>query len=386
MSTKRLQSLLNGPVMRVLRAVVGVAALAVIAVLLALPSLAPHLLRYEHWTADWRTSLLAAKPDTQIGSIALVAINNDTLANYVNSPIDRGLLAQIVTAVDAANPRVIGLDILFLKRTEADKDEALISALKNARATVVLGAIDERGDLKPYQSEFQQEFLTRAGRPAGFLNLHYDHDGVVRYTASPEQGKPRYPKSFARLLAESGGAAAANETSRPIPWLAAPRDGTSTFLTLPAQDLIADASKGAQLAGRVVMIGGDFPLRDRHRVPQTTRTGDMATGLAIHAQIVAGLLDPKRAISELDRAVASTVLLAVATLGFAVGWSLWSSGFVPYLGAGFATGLLLLVDIVCFKGLNVLLPFTTGVAAWVAGMTAGSSLRYIFAPKRRTSP
>lgn len=372
--------------MRVLRAILGAAALVVIGALLWLPTVMPQVLRFEHWTADWRTSLLADTPAGQNADLALVLINNDTLKDYVSSPIDRSLLARIVTAVDAAGAKAIGLDILFLKRTDAEKDKALVDALKSARAKVILGVVDERGDLQPFQREFQGQFIRAIGRPAGYLNFHYDHDGVVRYTAGPNPASTAYPKSFARLLAEAGGAAPEGDSSRPIPWLGKPRDGSGTFLALAAQDLLADAAKGAALKGRIVLIGGDFPLRDRHRVPTTTRTGEMVAGLEIHAQIIAGLMDPKRTISELKPMAASALLGGGALVGFAIGWSLWRSGFVPYLGAGFATVLLLVLDAMCFKGLRVLLPFTLAVIAWVAGLTAGSSLRFIVPPKRRSQP
>ena len=77
------------------------------------------LLWLEHWTGDIRTALLSHRPKRQHDRIALVTINDDTMQPYTyRSPIDRRLLADLVTAIDKAGAEAIGLDFLFLKPTE----------------------------------------------------------------------------------------------------------------------------------------------------------------------------------------------------------------------------------------------------------------------------
>jgi len=237
----------------------GIAAVLVLVALLFLPSFAPYLLRFEHWTADWRTAVLADRPATQDRRIGLVLINDETLKDYASSPIDRGLLARLVKAIDDTGPRAIGLDILFLKKTESEKDQALLGVLAATRAKVILGALDERGELQEFQKAFQQSYLAEARRPAGYLNLHHDRDDVVRYAAPPAPN-PIYPKSFAALLGEAAGVTSADDTSRPIPWLGSPKEGTELFLVVRAQDLLADSANGARLKDRLVLVGGGFPL------------------------------------------------------------------------------------------------------------------------------
>jgi len=377
------------------RLALGVSCLIVIVALLFAPSLAPWLLRFEHSTADWRTALLSDRLPTQNSRIVLVVINDDTLKDYPSSPVDRGLLSKIVRAIDAAGARVIGLDVLFLKKTDADKDQSLVDALRTAKAAVVLGALDERGEIEAFQREFQTSFLEKAGRPAGYLNLRHEHDDVVRYIASP-MPQSAFAKSFARLLAEAGGATAA-DAGQPISWLLPPRDGSDTFLTIPAQDLVAAdgtgetqsrSSAASKLKDRIVLIGGDFPLRDRHRVPLSARDGKAMPGVTIHAQILAGMLDPRRQIAELRQPSAQLLLLVVAAMGFLLGWLLWQSTIVGFLGWGFATAVLLGIDMICFTELRLLLPFTLALVAWVAGVTAGRSLRFVAASalRLRSSP
>lgn len=358
-----------------LQAGVAIAALLLVAGLLFVPSVAPWLLRFEHWTADWRTAYLSPRAAGQHPQIALIAINDETLKDYVSSPIDRGLLARIVAGIDACEPAAIGIDIFFLKKTDSEKDEALIAALRQAKAPIVLGAIDERGELKDFQRTFQAEFIKRAGRPAGYLNLRHERDDVVRYTASPMPGGA-YQKSFARSLAEVVRPGVTSDAGQPIPWRLPPADGVETFFKRPAQELLAPNFAGCpELQHRIAIIGGDFPLRDRHRTPLTVRDDRTVPGVEIHAQVLAGLLDGARSVHELAPIPAQLLLAAVALLGFGIGWLLWRSPVVGFLGSGFATALLVLADALCFTEYHLLLPFTLALVAWVAGLTAGRFLR-----------
>ena len=57
------------------RLAVALASLAVIAGLLFAPALAPWVLRFEHWTADWRTAYLSDRAKSPNSRIAVVLIN-----------------------------------------------------------------------------------------------------------------------------------------------------------------------------------------------------------------------------------------------------------------------------------------------------------------------
>lgn len=358
-----------------LRLVVGTSALVMIAALVFAPNFWPFLTRLDHWTADWRTAYLTPRPQTQNPHLAIVAITDETLRNYVSSPIDRDLLARMVEAIDKAGAKAIGLDILFLKQTEAEKDERLIQAIRSAKAKMVLAALDERGALLPFQREFQTAFLTKAGQPVGYLNERHENDDVVRYTASPMRGSA-YPKSFARLLAEAAGVTDPADAGKPIVWLLPPLDGKSAILTIAGERLFDPpaAAEVAQLKGRVVLIGGEFPFRDRHRVPISVRTGESMPGVAIHATVAAQLIDPRFNLSEISLFSTQLLLAALALCGLVMGLALWRNLSVAFIGHGFAVAVLLAVDAFCFAQLRLLLPFTLAVTAWVAGLTAGRLL------------
>lgn len=154
----------------------------------------------EHWTGDIRTALFSYRPKRKHDQIALVTITDDTMQEYpYRSPIDRRLLAQLVTGLDKAGARAVGLDFLFLKPTEKTKDDQLIAAIRSARTRVVVAVGDARVGLNEKQTAYQRDFLKKSGATAGYANLLTGGDRVVRYVAYPED--PEYMQSFAVALA-----------------------------------------------------------------------------------------------------------------------------------------------------------------------------------------
>lgn len=362
---------------------VGGVCLAGLIGLLFVPQFLPWVLRFEHATADWRTALLSDRLDAPHPDIAVVTISSATLRDYANSPIDRGLLARIVAAVDAAGAKVIGLDVYFLKATEPAKDQALVEALKSAKAKVVLGAWDERGQMEPFQRDFQRSFTERIGRPVGYLNLRHQRDDVVRYRASPHPGS-HYVESFSRLLARAADHDGA-DSERPIAWLLPPDNGQPTFHTLPAHTITPGehglspdkaAEAGKTLAGKIVLIGGDFPERDKHRTPLSAWSSESMSGVFIHANMIADLIDPRRSIAELPPSVARNLVALIAIASCVIGWLLWQSSLVQYIGYTFATGVLVAVDALFYREFRLLLPITLILAAWFLGVTGARALRY----------
>ena len=80
-----------------------------------------------------------------------------------------------------------------------------------------------------------------------------------------------------------------------ISWLLPPRNGSETFLTLPAEQVLERAGATLPLSDlvrdRIVIVGGDFPDRDQHLTPLSAFTSERTSGLFIHAQVLAQLLD-----------------------------------------------------------------------------------------------
>lgn len=344
---------------------------------------APVLLRVEHQTSDWRTALLSDRQTDLHPDVAVVLISEDTLADYPYFlPVDRGLLAKIVRALDAAGVRAMGLDFYFTKRTESQKDEALIAALHEAKAKIVLGAIDERGKLTLAEREFQRRMLEAAGRPAGFLNLSIERDTAVRYRAQSARNS-KMPQSFAALLAEAAGAPREMAQQR-IAWLLPPPGQAQPFLTIDVDALFPGTKAHEEavargdiekLKNKVVLVGGDLFTFDRHVTPLVALGGEKMLGVFIHAHILAQLIDG-RAFYELPTDLVRLILIAVALLAVMLGW-LFGARHFYLVGWSTATAVLIAADAVVFSQFRIILPFTLLLVAWVLGAVAGRNMRSV---------
>ena len=193
----------------------------------------------EHWSADLRTSQLAERLESQHPHIAIVELTEQSLAqsNYLE-PVDRETLAAVVRALNAAEVKLIGVDFIFDRHTEMKKDKDLIQAIKDSRAQIILGAIDEHSNISKERKEFQTRFLSETGRPVGHLYFGEHHnpllisDTVVRQLADGEEFPNR--QSFAELLARADGTFR-EPGGNYISWLGSPKDGSETFLTLSGE-------------------------------------------------------------------------------------------------------------------------------------------------------
>ena len=351
------------------------------------PRYAPGLLRFEHYLGDVRTALLSDQLPSQHPSVAIVAITDDTLAGYrTYLPVDRDLLARVVEAVDAAGAKVIGLDFLFT--SPADGSEILlIEAIRRARAKVVLAAADERIGLSQVQRDKQQAFFREVDRPAGYLNLATERDSVVRFMAQPNaEDKPAYPKSFAALIAESAGFTSSQDRAR-IAWLRTPRDGADTFLTISAEALLRPADDPvvqvlrAGLKDKIVLVGGTLREIDTHLTPLTNRHEEKMHGVAIHAQMVAQMVDG-RSIAQLETEAASLrlALAAVAALGFLVGWG-FRRRRKGLFASGVVSAVIIAVDTIVFWQFRIILPLVLALAAWFLGEFSGHYLGRWLGPR-----
>ena len=340
------------------------------------PRYAPGLLRFEHSLADTRTSALSDQLPSQHPHVAIVGITDQTLSEYkTRLPIDRALLARLVDAIDTAGAKVIGIDILFFRTAPADNEEMLIDAIRRARAKVVMAGGDERLGLSQQEVARQSAFLAQTGRPAGYVNLATERDWVVRFKAQPAAGTA-FPKSLAQLLAEAAGYPVGT-TLRRIAWLREPRDGSDTFLTIPAETLLGPAegalAKAARngLKDKVVILGGLFPDMDQHLTPMTSRTNERMPGAVVHGHIVAETIDGRgvRQI-EVDSLVLRLGLAILAAFGFLIGWRYRLKRQGILLGS-LATVVIITIDTIVFLQFRIVVPSVLALLAWFIGEFMG---------------
>lgn len=346
----------------------------------------------EHWSADLRTAWLSPRLASQHPNIALIYINNRTLEGYPYTlPIDRQLIADLVDRIDAAGPTVIGIDIIFDRPTEAKKDENLLGSIKRAKAQIVLGALDARSSLSERERKFHEDFLQKTGRRLGHLYFHDVHDTfvisdeVVRLIPQPVPGFTTH-KSFAEELAAAATGTYPIIKSRYISWLLSPRDETETFLSLSADQVLGRGSVQVQLPlesllkGKIVIIGGDFPDRDKHLTPLSVTDGERFAGVSIHAQILAQCLSG-RSVVELSWAANLLVYAAALAFGLWAGRRDRSGNWHPLLELLAVIGLIAF-DFATFWLFNLIFPMIMTLLFLSAGYTYGHYSKHILEETR----
>ena len=332
-----------------------------------IPTIEPALLRAEHWAADWRTAWLSERLPSSHPKVAIVRITEESVAAFPYFlPVNRGYFADIIDAVDKAGAHAIGLDFYFTRDTEKQPDDKLRETLRRLKNKLVVGVYER---LKPQQVAYQYDFI--GDTPAGFINLKLETDHVVRYRAYP-WSEARYQESLSSRLARAGGWKDAEPPDR-IGWLLPPKDGSDTFLRIDAHDLVkaTPEQNAGRLKDRIVLIGGDLYTLDRHWTPLSIRTKRQMVGVEVHAQMVAELIDGDRSYRELEPRTRTGFLLVLAALGVFLGLRFQERRF-DFLDWRVVSFGVIAVDLLSFKLLYLVLPFTHAALAWGAAVTTGT--------------
>lgn len=346
-----------------------------------------QIVRLIEYSNDAQVALLADRRADPHPRIALVLIRDETLANlpYV-SPIDRALVARLVRGLDLFGARAVGLDILFDQATEPDKDEELVSVLRSRRAEIVLGGADERTPMSTRRRQWQSQFIGRVDRPFGFFNLRYDvaearQEHVVRNRAVPAPGS-YFARSFAEALALAAGVTSW-PAQRRVPWLAPPASGEDTFLNIDADAVLAALADPdgalaraleAQIEGRIVIVGADLDRVDRHPTPLSLTSGAPMLGAAVHAQILAGLLD-QRTLADASPPLIGVLAGLAACAGALLGWFIGHRGWWLTAAAGAATLAIVGLSAIVLWQSRAILPLAEIVAVLIAAVILARLLR-----------
>ena len=281
-----------------------------------LPRIVPGARLAENWLSDFRFAVLAP-PQKVDQRIIIAAINEDTLATFpYRSPVDRGFLIKLLNHLAAANVRAVGIDILFDQSTEPEKDAGLKALIAAYPVPVIVADTGTKGLLTKSQRSFLSNFTD--GLISSDTNLIKDViDGTVRglYVERP-QTSPR-KLGFA--------AAIASALDLPIPerniklvYRSPPAFDTPAFKSYPAHTI--QFLPKSWLAGKIVLIGADLPLTDRHKTifsaARGTKGGTLP-GVRIHAHALSQLLDNRHA-SKMSQPAKWGLLFTTAIIGIII--------------------------------------------------------------------
>jgi CHASE2 domain-containing sensor protein len=342
----------------------------------------------EHWTEDWLIHYFSPHPAGPHKAVALVMVDAESLEKAglpSVPPADRAWLGKLIAAVSDAGALAIGVDFYFMTPANPAKDEALMRGIRDAKAPVVIAAVNESYVPTGAQRKFQRDFIERTGRPAGHIGLKLSKeifslgDRATRgvYHDDPNQGHPSLTSVLASLpeaVAAFGSHDIPGGQQR-IDWLLEPEHG-ETFSSYSAHEILSP-QPGAQapdLKGKIVLIGLDFAGLDQHTLPFTVgkEKDTFFPGVIVHAQALAQILD-NRFFHNWSAGEQFLLLFCVGLLGTAAGWPLHEMRADFFLGVA---GSLLIIGLsVPFFIAHMPLPTALAILAWGSSIWMGQHIQ-----------
>ncbi len=311
----------------------------------------------ENWSRDLRVATLTP-PAAQSQRIAVVTITEDTLATFpYRSPLDRGFVGELLRTLEGKGAKLIALDMLLDQPSEAEKDDALRTTLGALSTPVVVASAEASDGLTDRQVAFMSRYL--AGLHTGIPMISADSiDGTVRSIAlrRPHGGKTQL--GFVAAVAEVLGVPLPEGESVAIRFRGAPDAGTPPFPVYPAHAvaLLPDA----WFDDRIVLVGVDLPLLDRHRTPLSVAggrdSGDMP-GVILQAHALSQILEGGDVSASSDlRDVVVTIVFAAIGAGLVM---LRYSAAIKAVGLAMAIAVIWVGGLAMFSRGGQLVPLVT---------------------------
>ena len=140
---------------------------------------APGIGRY---TRDWLVRARGPLPVPE--EIAVVAIDEPSMARFGRFPWSRQVIARTIDALAAARPKVIALDVLFTDPTTQEDDDNLARSIGRAGNVVVAAQLtDSPVHGGPSRWLRPLPAIERAAAGVGHVNAQTETDGIVRQVA-----------------------------------------------------------------------------------------------------------------------------------------------------------------------------------------------------------
>jgi adenylate cyclase len=347
----------------------------------------PPMVTLEHKTIDWRMRFCRPDPNFA-GDVRVVLVDEAAMQGRpFRVPVPRGLVADIVSFLDRAGARVIGLDIFLKGDSLAADDEKLSLAIRAARRVVLVAPLREG----PHGAALETpdvRFL-RGSAGVGVPDLPVDSfDQRVRQMQRWFRAGPACYPSFAEavdLCAGSADATAVPSTRAvQLPGGTMPKTDTRRLFiqyqgppstavrpggTIPVFDasaILVEGFPAAWFSNKVVLVGAGYSDNpDSHRTPfYSARHGYPTTpGVEIHAN----------ALATMRRVLQVRQWPGAATAGFVIALSLLllmverrSNTVVSGLAVVAALAVLTIASLVVFEQSLLALPMVP--AACGAGL------------------
>ncbi len=303
------------------------------------------LSRLDQFVQDWEVASVFAPREAQDPDIVIVAIDEATLSNFAyRSPVDRQFLATLLTQLSAHQPKAIGLDFLLDQPTEQAKDVALAQTLRSLKSPLNVSYIASSDIVTADQHAYEDQMVPLKLR--ALANLPTDQFDTARDVFPGHAVKGQYIMGLARSLAAKAGVKTSAEEV-PIIWHGRPEPTQTDPEPKPFKQIsatVAGFMPDSWYRDKIVLIGSDVTLVDRHRTPFSvifSGNDGQLPGIVIQAHALSQLLHHKVSpIAGWQVNYFVTVGLAMigAVLGMISGSLLWRSMamvlFIPLFWVG----------------------------------------------------
>jgi adenylate cyclase len=279
----------------------------------------------DRFVQDWEIAT-RSPIEPQDKNIVIVAVDEGTMQNFAyRSPLDRGFLAKLLTAIDSKHPKAIGLDYLFDQPTEPAKDAELRRVLRTVKTPLAVSYFEPGGKASADQVAYLNKFVPASMRAIATVGT--DQTDTARWIVpGGKVSTGEKLMSVPRKLAAIAGVKTADEQV-PIVWRVDPGENQPAFAQISAcvvgfaGCLPLSLYPPAVFKDKIVLIGSDLTLVDHHRTPFATDPDSAKAtlpGVVILATATAQLLED-RDPPQLSWWNNFLIALVFAALGAALG-------------------------------------------------------------------
>ena len=334
------------------------------------------LTRLDQLVQDWEIAgVFAPHEEQDPGSSSWRWTNRPCRALPIALPLDREFLSTLIRQIAAHHPAAIESDFLLDQPTEEAKDLALAKTLRDTKVPLVISYIASHDIVTPQQKAFEDAMVPF--RLRAMANLPTDQFDTARDVYPGDRVDGHYIAGVARTVAAKVGVQSPQRTV-PIVWRGRPRPTDLDPLPKPFKQYSA-ATAGfmpdSWYRGKIVLIGSDVTLVDRHRTPfSAVYAGDdgQLPGIVIQAHALSQLIHHKRSPLA-GWPLNLAVTLAIALLGSALGVS-DASLIVRAIGMLLVIPLFWAVGITIYHFANVMVGLISPSLALVATFATMESL------------
>ncbi len=261
--------------------------------------------RIDNLLYDTAAIARAAPPSDRI---LIVEIDNYSLAKLGKWQWPRDIHARMLSALAAAQPKVIAYDVLFVEPSDPASDAALSAAMTSA-PPVILPVLYNSPGLNGADFDIIRPIAPLDDEAAGLgsVNLLFDQDGLVRRaqleTRNETSGGVRHLMEMTYRAAQGGPSPVYQRQIATLKKSAASQDDESDDIQIPflAAGSFRHVSFSSVLAGeipakfikdKIILVGATADgLGDRY--PVAAAAGSTMSGIEIQANLLNGLLNDR---------------------------------------------------------------------------------------------